>query len=143
MKTVARAMKTVVVATSSRNFLCIFETQSVFVLLQAILRELSFITLSAFPSFGNQIVRFSKWAAHLVFLVVRKGSLNRKKSQSKIDQDFGRNRKMASKGGYCIKRHELSCRLITIIPLRPEPDYHLHLLPGLFLQRLLLHRYRR
>ena len=97
MKTVARAMKTVVVATSSRNFLCIFETQSVFVLLQAILRELRFITLSAFPSFGNQIARFSKWAAHLVFLVVRKGSLNRKKSQSKIDQDFGRNRKMAKK----------------------------------------------
>ncbi len=143
MKTVARAMKTVVVATSSRNFLCIFETQSVFVLLQAILRELSFITLSAFPSFGNQKERFLERAAHLTSSVVRQEGINHEKSQSKIDQDFGRNRKIASKGGYCIKRHEMSCRLITIIPLRPEPDYHLHLLPGLFLQQLLQHRYRR
>ncbi|RDU47531.1 hypothetical protein DWU89_19040, partial [Parabacteroides acidifaciens] len=49
--------------------------------------------------FDNQIARFSERTAHLVFLIVRKGSLNREKSQSKIDQDFGRNRKMAEKGG--------------------------------------------
>ncbi|RHO72170.1 hypothetical protein DW083_09785 [Parabacteroides sp. AF48-14] len=51
-----------------------------------------------FPSFGNQIARFSEWTAHLVFPIVRKGSLNREKSQSKIDQDFGRNRKMSEMG---------------------------------------------
>ncbi|WP_288187005.1 hypothetical protein, partial [uncultured Parabacteroides sp.] len=60
-----------------------------FILLQAILRELRFITLSAFPAFGNQIVCFPEQAAHLVFPIVRKRSLNRKKSQFKIDQDFG------------------------------------------------------
>ncbi|RHO74923.1 hypothetical protein DW083_02015 [Parabacteroides sp. AF48-14] len=60
-----------------------------FILLQAILRELRFITLTAFPLFDNQIVRFPEQAAHLVFPIVRKRSLNRKKSQSKIDQDFG------------------------------------------------------
>ena len=98
MKTVARAMKTVVVATSSRNFLCIFETQSVFVLLQAILRELSFITLSAFMSSGNQKERFSERAAHLTSSVVRQKGQNYEKSQSKIDQDFGRNRKTVKKG---------------------------------------------
>ncbi|WP_147382423.1 hypothetical protein [uncultured Parabacteroides sp.] len=37
-----------------------------FILLQAILRELSFITLSAFPLSGKQIVRFPEWAAHLI-----------------------------------------------------------------------------
>ncbi|RDU48695.1 hypothetical protein DWU89_12895, partial [Parabacteroides acidifaciens] len=60
-----------------------------------------FITLSVFPSFGNQFARFSKRTAHLFFPIVKKGSLNREKSQSKIDQDFGRNRKTAQKGGYC------------------------------------------
>ena len=60
-----------------------------FIFKYSILRELSFITLSAFPSFGNQIVHFLEWAAHLVFPIVRKGSLNREKSQSKIDQNFG------------------------------------------------------
>ncbi|RHO67853.1 hypothetical protein DW083_16790 [Parabacteroides sp. AF48-14] len=54
--------------------------------------------MSAFPSFGNQIIHFLEWAAHLVFPIVRKGSLNREKSQSKIDQNFGRNRKTAEKG---------------------------------------------
>ena len=54
--------------------------------------------MSAFPSFGNQIIHFLEWAAHLVFPIVRKGSLNREKSQSKIDQNFGRNRKTAKKG---------------------------------------------
>ncbi|RHR54738.1 hypothetical protein DWW90_14970 [Parabacteroides sp. AF17-28] len=58
----------------------------------------SFITLSAFPSFGNQIARFSERAAYLVFPIVRKGSLNREKSQSKIDQNFGRNRKTSEMG---------------------------------------------
>ena len=60
-----------------------------FVFKYSILRELRFITLSAFPLFDNQIVRFPEQAAHLVFPIVRKRSLNRKKSQSKIDQDFG------------------------------------------------------
>ena len=54
--------------------------------------------MSAFPSFGNQIARFSERAEHLALPIVRKGSLNRKKSQSKIDQDFERNRKIAKKG---------------------------------------------
>ncbi|RHR58303.1 hypothetical protein DWW90_10605 [Parabacteroides sp. AF17-28] len=69
-----------------------------FVFKYSILRELSFFTLSAFLVFGNQIARFPKRTAHLALPIVRKGSLNRKKSQSKIDQDFGRNRKMAKKG---------------------------------------------
>ncbi|RDU49226.1 hypothetical protein DWU89_10040 [Parabacteroides acidifaciens] len=69
-----------------------------FVFKYSILRELSFITLPAFLVFGNQIARFSKRTAHLALLIVRKGSLNRKKSQSKIDQDFRRNRKTAKKG---------------------------------------------
>ncbi|WP_288187037.1 hypothetical protein, partial [uncultured Parabacteroides sp.] len=34
----------------------------------------------------------------LVFPIVRKGSLNREKSQSKIDQNFGRNRKTSEMG---------------------------------------------
>ncbi|WP_288186929.1 hypothetical protein, partial [uncultured Parabacteroides sp.] len=68
-----------------------------FILLQAILRELSFITLTAFSSFDNQIARFLEWARHLIFPVVSRKGLNSKKSQSKIDQDFGRNRKMAKK----------------------------------------------
>ncbi|WP_288186921.1 hypothetical protein [uncultured Parabacteroides sp.] len=97
MKTVARAMKTVVVATSSRNFLCIFETQSVFVLLQAILRELSFITLPAFMPSGNQKEFFSERAAHLTPPIVRQEGINMEESQTKIDQDFGRNRKTAEK----------------------------------------------
>ena len=97
MKTVARAMKTVVVATSSRNFPCIFETQSDFVLLQAILRELSFITLPVFPSSGNQKEFFSERAAHLTPPIVRQEGINMEESQTKIDQDFGRNRKTAEK----------------------------------------------
>ena len=72
-----------------------------FVFKYSILRELSFITLSAFPLLGNQIARFWERTAHLVFPIVRKGSLNREKSQSKIDQDFGRNRKIVENGGYC------------------------------------------
>ena len=99
MKTVARAMKTVVVATSSRNFPCIFETQSAFVLLQAILRELSFITLSVFMPSGNQKECFSERAAHLTPPIVRQERINNEKSQSKIDQDFGRNRKTVETGG--------------------------------------------
>ena len=66
-----------------------------------------FITLSAFPPLGNQIARFSKRTAHLAFPIVRKGSLNREKSQHKIDQDFGRNRKMAEKGvvvKFCLRK---------------------------------------
>ncbi|RHR61750.1 hypothetical protein DWW90_02975 [Parabacteroides sp. AF17-28] len=54
--------------------------------------------MSAFLVFGNQIVRFWERTAHLVFPIVRKGSLNREKSQSKIDQDFRRNRKTDEKG---------------------------------------------
>ena len=69
-----------------------------FILLQAILRELRFITLSAFLPSNNQKECFSERTAHLVFPIVRKGSLNREKSQSKIDQDFRRNRKIAKKG---------------------------------------------
>ncbi|RHR60829.1 hypothetical protein DWW90_06425 [Parabacteroides sp. AF17-28] len=72
-----------------------------FIFKYSILRELSFITLSAFPLLGNQIARFWERTAHLVFPIVRKGSLNREKSQSKIDQDFGRNRKIVENGGYC------------------------------------------
>ncbi|RHO66800.1 hypothetical protein DW083_18270 [Parabacteroides sp. AF48-14] len=54
--------------------------------------------MSAFLVFGNQIACFPERTAHLALPIVRKGSLNRKKSQSKIDQDFRRNRKMAKKG---------------------------------------------
>ncbi|WP_288186988.1 hypothetical protein, partial [uncultured Parabacteroides sp.] len=61
-----------------------------------------FITLPAFPVFGNQIARFSEWAAHLTLSVVRQKGRNRKKSQSKMDQNFGRNRKTVEKGGYCL-----------------------------------------
>ncbi|RHO71283.1 hypothetical protein DW083_11660 [Parabacteroides sp. AF48-14] len=50
-----------------------------------------------FPVFGNQIAHFPERAAHLVFPIVRKQSLNREKSQFKIDQDFGRNRKTDEK----------------------------------------------
>ena len=70
-----------------------------FIFKYSILRELSFITLTAFLVFGNQIVRFWERTAYLVFPIVRKGSLNREKSQSKIDQDFGRNRKTVETGG--------------------------------------------
>ncbi|WP_293674658.1 hypothetical protein [uncultured Parabacteroides sp.] len=69
-----------------------------FVFKYSIFRELIFITLSALPPLGNQITRFSKRTAHLAFPIVRKGSLNREKSQPKIDQDFGQNRKTAEKG---------------------------------------------
>ncbi|RHO66628.1 hypothetical protein DW083_18600 [Parabacteroides sp. AF48-14] len=60
-----------------------------FIFKYSILRELRFITLSAFMPSGNQKECFSERAAHLVFPIVRKGSLNREKSQTKIDQDFG------------------------------------------------------
>ena len=70
MNTVATAMKTVVMATSLRNFLGIFGTPPVFVLLQEILRELSFITLLAFSVFNNQIAYFLEWVRHLVSSVV-------------------------------------------------------------------------
>ena len=98
MKTVAKAMKTVVTATRPLKIPCDIWDAVRFVFKYSILRELSFITLPAFPAFGDQIARLSKWAAHLVFLIVRKGSLNREKSQSKMDQNFGRNRKTAGKG---------------------------------------------
>ncbi|RHO73892.1 hypothetical protein DW083_05170 [Parabacteroides sp. AF48-14] len=54
--------------------------------------------MPAFPVSGKQIARFSKRAAHLIFPIVRKGSLKREKSQSKIDQDFRRNRKTSEMG---------------------------------------------
>ncbi|RDU49885.1 hypothetical protein DWU89_06740 [Parabacteroides acidifaciens] len=98
MKTVAKAMKTVVTATRPLKIPCDIWNAVRFVFKYSILRELSFITLSAFPAFGNQIARLSKRAAHLVFLIVSKESLNREKSQSKMDQNFGRNRKTAGKG---------------------------------------------
>ncbi|WP_289118466.1 hypothetical protein, partial [uncultured Parabacteroides sp.] len=60
-----------------------------FILLQAILRELRFITLTAFPVFGNQIARLSKLPAHLASSTVSKDDENREKSQFKMDQDFG------------------------------------------------------
>ncbi|RHO74362.1 hypothetical protein DW083_02940 [Parabacteroides sp. AF48-14] len=72
-----------------------------FIFKYSILRELRFITLTAFPVFGNQIAHFWERTAHLFFSIVRKGGLNREKSQSKIDQDFGRNRKTVETGGYC------------------------------------------
>ena len=39
---------------------------------------------------------------HLVSANVSRREQNREKSQSKIDQDFGRNRKTVETGGYCI-----------------------------------------
>ena len=54
--------------------------------------------MSAFPISGNQIARFPEWAAHLILSVVIRKGQKREKSQFKIDQDFGRNRKMAEKG---------------------------------------------
>ncbi|WP_288186940.1 hypothetical protein [uncultured Parabacteroides sp.] len=69
-----------------------------FILLQAILQELSFITLTAFSSSDNQIARFLELSWHLISSVVSHKGENRKKSQSKIDQNFGRNRKMVKKG---------------------------------------------
>ncbi|RHO71122.1 hypothetical protein DW083_12260 [Parabacteroides sp. AF48-14] len=69
-----------------------------FIFKYSILRELRFITLSAFLIFGNQIARFFKLPAHVAPSVVNKEDENREKSQSKIDQDFRRNRKMAKKG---------------------------------------------
>ncbi|MCD7850803.1 MAG: hypothetical protein LUH63_14355 [Parabacteroides sp.] len=98
MKTVIIAMKTVVMATSPRNFFQIIERQPVFVLLQAILRELSFITLPAFLFSGNQTVRFSERSRHLILSAVSRKGKNRKKSQFKTDQLFGRNRKTTTKG---------------------------------------------
>ena len=45
-----------------------------FIFKYSILRELSFITLTVFPVFGNQIVRFSEWSRHLIpFVVSREG----------------------------------------------------------------------
>ena len=104
MKTVARAMRTVVTATRPLKIPWDIWNAVRFVLKYSILRELSFITLSAFPAFGNQIARLSKRAAHLVFLIVSKGSLNCEKSQFKMEQLFGRNRKNGRKGGSCIFR---------------------------------------
>ena len=69
-----------------------------FIFKYSILRELRFITLSVFPVFANQIARFLEWARHLIFPVVNRKGQNSKKSQSKIDQNFGRNRKTAKKG---------------------------------------------
>ncbi|WP_208642481.1 hypothetical protein, partial [Parabacteroides acidifaciens] len=93
-----------------------------FIFKYSILRELSFITLSAFPAFGNHIAHFSKRAAHLVFLVVRKRSLNREKSQSKIDQDFGRNRKTAKKGVIVISIRGVGCgKLSYMSPKKALP----------------------
>ena len=91
-------MKTVVMATSPRNFFQIIERQPVFVLLQAVLRELSFITLPAFLFSGNQTVRYSKRPRHLILPVVSRKGKNHKKSQFKTDQLFGRNRKTTTKG---------------------------------------------
>ncbi|WP_293667023.1 hypothetical protein [uncultured Parabacteroides sp.] len=69
MKTVAAAMKTVVMATSPRNFFQIIETLPVFVSLQALLQKLRFIALPAFPVSGNQIARFFRPPAHLALLL--------------------------------------------------------------------------
>ena len=73
-----------------------------FILLQAILQELIFITLLAFPSHSNQIVRFPERSRHPIPSVVSQNDQNHEKSQSKMDQDFRRNRKTHGKGGYCI-----------------------------------------
>ena len=72
-----------------------------FIFKYSILRELSFITLPLFPVSGNQIAYFSEWAAHLISTAVSRRGQNHEKSQSKIDQDFGRNRKTVETGGYC------------------------------------------
>ncbi|RHR52164.1 hypothetical protein DWW90_17740 [Parabacteroides sp. AF17-28] len=69
-----------------------------FILLQAILQELSFITLTAFPVFGNQKECLLEWAAHLTSSVVRQEGIINEKSQTKIDQNFRRNRKTAEMG---------------------------------------------
>ena len=45
-----------------------------FILLQAILQELRFITLLLFPVFSNQIARFSERAAHLIPSGVSRGN---------------------------------------------------------------------
>ena len=47
---------------------------------------------------GNQKECISERAAHLTPPIVRQEGINHEKSQTKIDQDFGRNRKMAEKG---------------------------------------------
>ena len=75
--------------------------QPVFVREYSILRELRFITLPVFLVFGNQIAHFSEWARHLILSVVSRAGQNSEKSQSKMDQDFGRNRKTTETGGYC------------------------------------------
>ena len=69
-----------------------------FILKYSILRELSVITLPIFSVFGNQIVRFFRQSAHPTPAVVSKEDEKREKSQFKMDQDFGRNRKTAEKG---------------------------------------------
>ena len=69
-----------------------------FVLKYSILRELRFITLPVFMSFDNQIAHFLEWARRLFYRVSSGKAKNREKSQSKTDQDFGRNRKTAKKG---------------------------------------------
>ncbi|WP_288186975.1 hypothetical protein, partial [uncultured Parabacteroides sp.] len=73
-----------------------------FVFKYSILRELRFITLSAILSSGNQKEYFSERPRHLIFSVVNQKGRNHEKSQSKMDQNFGRNRKMPEKGGYCL-----------------------------------------
>ena len=50
---------------------------------------------------GNQKECISERAAHLTPPIVRQGGINHEKSQTKIDQDFGRNRKTVENGGYC------------------------------------------
>ena len=85
-------------ATSLQNILGIFGTLFVFVRKYSILRELSFITLTAFPVFGNQKECLSERAAHLTSSVVRLEGIINEKSQTKIDQNFRRNRKTAEMG---------------------------------------------
>ena len=101
MKTVAKAMRTVVMQQGPQYFLGIFGTQSVSVRKYSILRELSFITLPAFPFLGNQKESLSERAAHLTSSFVRQERITNEKSQTKIDQNFRRNRKTTGEGGYC------------------------------------------
>ena len=53
--------------------------------------------MTVFPSSGNQKECFSERAAHLTPPIVRQEGINMEESQTKIDQDFGRNRKTAEK----------------------------------------------
>ncbi|WP_288186984.1 hypothetical protein, partial [uncultured Parabacteroides sp.] len=76
-----------------------------FIFKYSILQELRFITLPAFPAFGNQIAYFSGRSRLLISSVVRKEGLNRKKSQSKMNQLFGRNRKIVEKGVIVLFEH--------------------------------------